>query len=231
MRSEYFQNKTQHTSLQLQLILEKIISKFFHVSLTVKLINTSMLFNNKKIFFDIFQKKRRKSKLKKFRTLFIKSTKFPRNKSLWKKSNFNIFKIDNIAIKKYIENKEKTKENFLVGEKHKILGKSFFALFYHRKYLDAQLLADEISNLLRKRKTHTTIFNTLRTVADAFPQSSLISYCIIVIGKINSKNRAERLFVAQGHIPIQTFSERINFGLSQAKTPTGTFGIRVWIHF
>jgi len=55
----------------------------------------------------------------------------------------------------------------------------------------------------------------------------MISYCIIVTGKINSKSRAERLTVVRGHIPIQNFSKRINFGLSQAKTPTGTFGIRV----
>lgn len=55
----------------------------------------------------------------------------------------------------------------------------------------------------------------------------MLSYQISITGKLNSKPRARKFYIVKGHIPNQSFTKRINFGLTQAKTPTGTFGIRV----
>ena len=140
-------------------------------------------------------------------------------------------KVDSDISKTYIETIEKIKENFFIGKKGKILGKSFYTLANYHKYLNAQILADEIARLMHKRKHHTTIFHTVKTLIDAFPVNQIVSYHITISGKINSKSRATNIIVSQGHIPTQHFSSRINFGLSQAKTPTGTFGVRVYIYF
>jgi hypothetical protein len=230
IKEEFFKRKTEQNTIQLQFLLEKLLSEHFQINFTIKVTNLFTLFNNKKIYFETFQTK--KYKLNKTKTsLIISSAKYHKKLSCLKINKLNILKTNNITNKKYTETIEKTKENFFFGNKDKILGKSFYTLVNYHKYLNAQLLADEICRVMRKRKHHTSIFRTVKTLVDAFPENPIISYHITVEGKINSKSRATNLTVSQGHIPAQHFSARVNFGLSQAKTPTGTFGIRVYIFF
>ena len=113
------------------------------------------------------------------------------------------------------------------GRRKKILGQIFPFLLAAHKYLNAQLLAEQISRFIRKKKKHYNIFYIIYDLWSALKLNRALSYQISITGKLNSKPRARKFYIVKGHIPNQSFTKRINFGLTQAKTPTGTFGIRV----
>jgi ribosomal protein S3 len=55
----------------------------------------------------------------------------------------------------------------------------------------------------------------------------LKGFRIGITGKINSASRTRAIFISKGNLPVQSFSERLNFATAQARARTGTFGIRV----
>ena len=88
-------------------------------------------------------------------------------------------------------------------------------------------MAEQISKLIKRKKKQQHIFDIIYSLLNAFAFNRTLSYRIIVNGKLDSKPRARKFYIVNGHIPNQSFLKRINFGLAQAKTPTGTFGIHV----
>jgi ribosomal protein S3 len=96
---------------------------------------------------------------------------------------------------------------------------------------NAQLLADHIAFLFKKSRKHWQIIKTFKeilTIMQWFtPAFKTIK--IQIQGCINDSERTRSATIGQAFIITQTFLQRLDYGISQAATPFGALGIRIWI--
>ena len=97
------------------------------------------------------------------------------------------------------------------------------------KDLDPKLLAQQIAKELEGTKNHWPIIYTVRNILRTYQIKQLRGYRIGIYGKINSSDRTRLFYINSGRIPIQTFSEQINYASAQSRARAGTFGIKIWV--
>src|SRR5262245_18320243 len=92
--------------------------------------------------------------------------------------------------------------------------------------LDAQLIADSISQQLQKRimfrrAMKGAITNAMRLGAQGIK--------IMSAGRLNGIEIARTEGYRKGRVPLHTLRAEINYGTSEAKTSYGVIGIKVWV--
>lgn len=92
--------------------------------------------------------------------------------------------------------------------------------------LDAQLIADSISQQLQKRimfrrAMKRAITNAMRLGAQGIK--------IMSAGRLNGIEIARTEWYREGRVPLHTLRADIDYGVSEAKTTYGVIGIKVWV--
>jgi small subunit ribosomal protein S3 len=93
--------------------------------------------------------------------------------------------------------------------------------------LDAQLIADSISQQLQKRimfrrAMKRAITNAMRLGAQGIK--------IMSAGRLNGIEIARTEWYREGRVPLHTLRAGIQYGVSEAKTTYGIIGIKVWVY-
>jgi small subunit ribosomal protein S3 len=93
--------------------------------------------------------------------------------------------------------------------------------------LDAQLIADSISQQLQKRimfrrAMKRAITNAMRLGAQGIK--------IMSAGRLNGIEIARTEWYREGRVPLHTLRAGIQYGTSEAKTTYGIIGIKVWVY-
>ncbi|MGH8661818.1 MAG: 30S ribosomal protein S3, partial [Burkholderiales bacterium] len=92
--------------------------------------------------------------------------------------------------------------------------------------IDAQLIADSISQQLQKRimfrrAMKRAITNAMRLGAQGIK--------IMRAGRLNGIEIARTEWYREGRVPLHTMRAEIDYGVSEAKTSYGVIGIKVWV--
>ena len=92
--------------------------------------------------------------------------------------------------------------------------------------VDAQLIADSISQQLQKRimfrrAMKRAITNAMRLGAQGIK--------IMSAGRLNGIEIARTEWYREGRVPLHTMRAEIDYGVSEAKTSYGVIGIKVWV--
>ena len=93
--------------------------------------------------------------------------------------------------------------------------------------LDAQLIADSISQQLQKRimfrrAMKRAITNAMRLGAQGIK--------IMSAGRLNGIEIARTEWYREGRVPLHTLRAGIQYGTAEAKTTYGVIGIKVWVY-
>lgn len=183
------------------------------ISFIIKIIEALKRYtNNKTNFFFVFQS---------VKHCFYKLKQIFKLKFLFK----SIQKRFRILIKKY-----KKYNQFFKDIVYLLLATS-------KKKITAQLIADYLSFVLsykRFKKCHWNFLNLLKKLSSTLQKYNLFNSLKLKIafkGRINGRNRAKSIFFNHhSEIPVNTLKLNINYASSNAFTPNGTLGIKIWIY-
>lgn len=97
----------------------------------------------------------------------------------------------------------------------------------NRPEVDAQLVAEDIAEQLEKRQSfRRTIKRALEQTMDYGAKGVRIQLSGRLGGAEMSRTESGML----GSIPLSTLRARIDYGFTEAKTPQGNIGIKVWVN-
>ena len=96
----------------------------------------------------------------------------------------------------------------------------------------AKLLSRFIAFQFQVTKRHNTFLIFLKRAVRVFNSIKKFKangIKIIISGKFNGAPRSKKRTIQSGRLPLQKFNSKINYYHTDAHTPYGTFGIKVWI--
>jgi len=96
-----------------------------------------------------------------------------------------------------------------------------------RPELSAQLVAEEVSQQLERRKAFR---QTLKKSAEMTMDAGADGVRIGISGRLGGSELARREKIILGSVPLHTFAARIDYGFSEAHTKYGSIGVKVWIN-
>ncbi len=96
-----------------------------------------------------------------------------------------------------------------------------------RPDIDAQLIADNITQQLEKRVMFRRAMK--RAMQNAMRQGAL-GIKIMSSGRLNGADIARAEWYREGRVPLQTLRANIAYGFSEAKTTYGVVGVKVWVY-
>jgi small subunit ribosomal protein S3 len=96
-----------------------------------------------------------------------------------------------------------------------------------RPEIDAQLVAEEIAQQLEKR---VSFRRTMKRAVDQAMEAGALGIRVQLSGRLGGAEMARTETVLQGCIPLSTLRARIDYGFTEARTPQGNIGIKVWIN-
>ena len=96
-----------------------------------------------------------------------------------------------------------------------------------RPELDAQLIADGITQQLEKRvmfrrAMKRAMQNAMRLGAQGIK--------VMSSGRLNGADIARAEWYREGRVPLQTLRANIDYGFSEARTTYGVIGVKVWVY-
>jgi len=92
--------------------------------------------------------------------------------------------------------------------------------------LDAQLVADSISQQIEKR---VMFRRAMKRAVMSTMRSGALGVKVRVSGRLNGSEIARTEWYREGRIPLHTFRADIDYGLAEARTTYGVIGVKVWI--
>ena len=92
--------------------------------------------------------------------------------------------------------------------------------------LDAQLVAESIAQQLERRVSFRRAMK--RAVQNAMRMGAL-GIRVNVAGRLGGAEIARTEWYREGRVPLHTLRADIDYALSEAKTPYGIIGVKVWI--
>lgn len=92
--------------------------------------------------------------------------------------------------------------------------------------VDAQLVADSIAQQLERRVSFRRAMK--RAVQNAMRMGAL-GIRVNVSGRLGGAEIARTEWYREGRVPLHTLRADIDYALSEAKTPYGIIGVKVWI--
>ncbi len=92
--------------------------------------------------------------------------------------------------------------------------------------LDAQLVAESIAQqierrIMYRRAMKRAVTNTMRLGAQGIR--------VNVAGRLNGAEIARSEWYREGRVPLHTLRADIDYGFTEANTPSGVIGVKVWI--
>ena len=96
-----------------------------------------------------------------------------------------------------------------------------------RPDLDAQLIADSITQQLEKRIMFRRAMK--RAMQNAMRQGAL-GIKIMSSGRLNGAEIARTEWYREGRVPLHTLRADIDYGFSEAQTTYGIIGVKAWIY-
>jgi small subunit ribosomal protein S3 len=96
-----------------------------------------------------------------------------------------------------------------------------------RPEIDAQLVAEDIAEQLEKRASFR---RTIKRAIDLAMENGAKGVRIQLSGRLGGSEMARMESSMQGSIPLSTLRARIEYGFTEASTPQGHIGIKVWVN-
>jgi small subunit ribosomal protein S3 len=112
----------------------------------------------------------------------------------------------------------------------KIAGEKNVKVYVHEvknPYIDAQLIAEEISGQLLRRVSHKIAMK--RSISNAMRRGAK-GIKIMVSGRLGGAEIARTEWYMEGRLPLQTLRSEIDYATTEAQTKYGTIGIKVWVY-
>lgn len=97
----------------------------------------------------------------------------------------------------------------------------------HRPQTDPQILSREIADNLEKRQSFR---RTLKRALEQAMESGARGVRIQMSGRLGGAEMARCESGMLGSIPLSTLRSRVEYGFSEASTPQGNIGIKVWVN-
>lgn len=101
-----------------------------------------------------------------------------------------------------------------------------------RGFGSAKLLARFIAFQIEGVKRHNNFLTFLKRILFVFTQlksSDLKGIKILISGRFNNAPRAKNRLLQFGRVPLQSIDANIDYYRTEAFTPSGAFGIKVWL--
>lgn len=97
----------------------------------------------------------------------------------------------------------------------------------HRPDIDAQLIAEDIADQIERRSSfRRTMKRSVEQVMDAGAKGIKIQ----MSGRLGGAEMSRREKALAGAVPLTTLRAKISYGFTEAKTPQGHIGIKVWVN-
>lgn len=96
-----------------------------------------------------------------------------------------------------------------------------------RPEIDAQLIAEDIGEQLRKRSSFR---RTMKRALDQTMDSGAKGIKVQLSGRLGGAEMSRCEKANAGSIPLSTLRAKVDYGFAEAKTPQGHIGIKVWVH-
>lgn len=93
--------------------------------------------------------------------------------------------------------------------------------------LDAKLVGENVAEQLRKRASFRRV---VKMRAEAAMQAGALGVKIQISGRLGGAEMSRVLAVKMGSLPLSTLQANIEYALSEALTPYGVIGVKVWIY-
>lgn len=94
-------------------------------------------------------------------------------------------------------------------------------------YVDAQLIAEDISGQLQRRVSHKVAMK--RAINNAMRRGAK-GIKIMVSGRLGGAEIARTEWYMEGRLPLQTLRSNIDYSMIHSQTKYGTIGIKVWVY-
>lgn len=97
----------------------------------------------------------------------------------------------------------------------------------NRPELDGQLVAESVKEQLEKRQAFRRVMKkTVQTTMNAGAKGVRVR----LSGRLGGAELSRCEHLGQGSIPLTTLDADVNYGFTEAHTPTGHIGIKCWIY-
>lgn len=93
--------------------------------------------------------------------------------------------------------------------------------------LNAQLVAEQTAQELERRSAFR---RTLKNMVDTTMDAGARGVKIMLSGRLGGAEIARSVHQHRGSIPLHTFSAKIDYGFTEARTKYGSIGVKVWIN-
>lgn len=93
--------------------------------------------------------------------------------------------------------------------------------------LEAQLVAENVAEQLQRR---VAFRRAIKKMTEQVMQKGARGVKIMVSGRLGGSDMARCEVSLQGSIPLQKLDAKIDYGFTEAKTPYGYIGVKVWIY-
>jgi len=93
--------------------------------------------------------------------------------------------------------------------------------------LSAQLVAESIAEQLSKRASFK---RTMKKALDMTIEAGAKGAKVRVAGRLGGSEMARREQASLGSIPLHTLQADVDYGFTEASTPYGNIGIKVWVY-
>ena len=92
---------------------------------------------------------------------------------------------------------------------------------------DAQLISEGVAEQLKKRASFRRI---VKMRAEAAMQAGAKGARILLSGRLGGAEMSRRLDTRMGSMPLSSLQANIEYGFSEAFTPYGAIGVKVWVY-
>ncbi|MER3414724.1 MAG: 30S ribosomal protein S3 [Gemmataceae bacterium] len=96
-----------------------------------------------------------------------------------------------------------------------------------RPETNAQLVAEDIAEQLEKRASFR---RTMKRAIEMAMENGAKGIRVQLSGRLAGSEMARCEKASEGRIPLQTLRAKIDYGFTEAKTPLGNIGVKVWIN-
>ena len=97
----------------------------------------------------------------------------------------------------------------------------------NRPEVDPQLVAEDVAEQLQKRASFR---RTMKRAIDTTMEAGAKGVRVQLSGRLAGAEMARTESAMAGSIPLSTLRAKIDYGFTEAKTPQGHIGVKVWIN-
>lgn len=97
----------------------------------------------------------------------------------------------------------------------------------NRPEIDAKLISEDIAEQLQKRASFR---RTMKRAMENTMDAGAKGIKIVMSGRLGGAEMSRTEKVLAGSIPLSTLRAKVDYGFTEAKTPQGHIGIKVWVN-